>query len=173
MNGDGVWREAAPRDRGTRIFADGDELWRRACEYFAWCDDAPWRRCELAVSRVGNSIEEVPVGRPYTQEGLALFLGVSGSYFRQAEAELAAKDEQHRITESERGVLDAIRRIRTAIRCQQIEGAAVGIFNHSLVARLNGLTDRQDITSAGGRLVNITVRDEATAERLRELEELL
>ncbi len=173
MSGTGAWRNlTAPAAKPSgRIFADAEVLWQRACEYFTWCDSEPWHRSELAVTKAGASLHEVPVGRPYTMEGLTMFLGVSSGYFRQAEIELAAKVEKGKARRSERDVLEVIRRIRDAIRCQQIEGASVGLFTHSIVARINGLAERQDVTTAGEKLVSITVRDAETADALRQLEE--
>jgi hypothetical protein len=48
-------------------------------------------------------------------------------------------------------------RIRKAIRQDQIEGGMVGIYNPSITQRLNGLTDRQDLTTNGQPLKSQTI----------------
>lgn len=172
VNGGALWRGTNPRGR-RRLLPSAEELWRKAREYFAWCDDTPWCRVDLVKYQGEATQEAVPLGRPYTVDGLTVFLGVAGSYFRTAEKELFEKVEKKRATPIEEELLDTIQYIKTVIRSQQIEGAAVGVFNASLVARINGLVDRQDVTSNGERVVNVVVRDEKTAKALQNLDELL
>jgi hypothetical protein len=45
-------------------------------------------------------------------------------------------------------------RIKRTIRTDQIEGGMCGIYNPSITQRLNGLVDKQDITSDGQPLDN-------------------
>jgi hypothetical protein len=48
--------------------------------------------------------------------------------------------------------------IKKVIRRDQIEGGMVGQYNPSITQRLNSLTEKQDITSDGDSISNITVR---------------
>jgi len=48
-------------------------------------------------------------------------------------------------------------RIKDAIRRDQIEGGMVGQYNASITQRLNGLTEKQDITSDGQSISEINV----------------
>ena len=43
-------------------------------------------------------------------------------------------------------------RIETEVREQQVAGGMAGIYNSNLTARLNGLTDKKDVTSKGEKL---------------------
>jgi hypothetical protein len=48
-------------------------------------------------------------------------------------------------------------RIRTEIRQDQIEGGMVGQYNASITQRLNGLTEKTDVTTQGERISEIKV----------------
>ena len=106
-------------------------------------------------------------------DGLTIYLGVSGSYFRTAKRQLLEKMEAGRATTDEIELIGAIERIEHIVRSQQIEGAALGIFSPGLVARLNGIADKQDITSKGATVMKVTVRDSKTDEDLEVLKSLL
>jgi hypothetical protein len=45
-----------------------------------------------------------------------------------------------------------ITRIETEVRDQQVNGGMAGVYNANLTARLNGLTDKKDVTSKGERI---------------------
>lgn len=45
-------------------------------------------------------------------------------------------------------------RIKKVIRQDQIEGGMVGIYNPSITQRLNGLVDKQDLTTGGEKINN-------------------
>jgi hypothetical protein len=49
-------------------------------------------------------------------------------------------------------------RIKRNIRQDQIEGGMVGQYNPSITQRLNGLTDKQDVTSGGEKLTEVTIK---------------
>ncbi len=48
-------------------------------------------------------------------------------------------------------------RIKRAIRQDQIEGGMVGQFNPSITQRLNGLTEKTDVTTNGKELNEIKI----------------
>jgi len=48
-------------------------------------------------------------------------------------------------------------RIKREIRRDQIEGGMAGIYNPSITQRLNGLTEKQDVTTQGEKINKITV----------------
>ena len=170
--GNKLWKLRTKHGR-DRLFGDAALLWEEACKYFDWCDRHPWERSEL-VKYKGEAVEAaVPLGRPYSMDGLTVFLGVSGSYFRTAKNELRDKIEKGKASPSEAELLDMIERVEQTIRTQQIEGAAVGIFSTGLVARLNGLSDNVNVSNSGEAVVRVTVRDKETASHLDELENLL
>lgn len=51
-----------------------------------------------------------------------------------------------------------VTRIKEEIRNDQIEGALIGQYNNNIVARLNGLTEKTDVTTGGEKMTQpITV----------------
>lgn len=171
--GNKMWKLRTTFGRDKIFGGDGSTLWAEACKYFDWCDRHPWYRAEL-VKYMGSADEaEVPLGRPYTMDGLTVYLGVSGSYFRMAKGNLREKIEAKRATPDEAVLLEVIERIEQVVRTQQIEGAAVGVFNTNLVARINGIADNVNNTNTGDAVLRVTVRDQETADALDELEDLL
>lgn len=172
LTGNQLWKLRSKHGR-SRIFGDPAILLEEAYAYFDWCDRHPWEKTELVKYKGDYEEAEVPLGRPYTMDGLTYYLGVSGSYFRTAKSELREKIEKGKATTTEVDILDAIERIEQAVRNQQIEGAAVGVFSTNLVARLNGLADNTNVSNSGEAVVRVTVRDQETADNMDELDDLL
>ena len=156
-----------------RLFAEPDLLMEQARKYFTWCDENPLHRVELVKFQGAASQEHLPLGRPYTMDGLTTFLGVTGSYFRTAKSELRAKVENGKATDNERELLNTIETIEQICRDQNVSGAAVGIFNGSLVARIHGIADKVENHNTGDAVVRVVVRDQKTADHLSELDDLL
>lgn len=155
-----------------KLFGDSDTLMREAQAYFSWCDRNPLHRIELSKYQGGASQIEVPLGRPYTMDGLTLYLGVAASYFRSAKGNIRMKIEANRATETEVELLATMERIEQICRDQNVAGAAVGIFKESLVARIHGIADKVE-THNTSPVVQVVVRDQQTADHLAELEDLL
>lgn len=171
LTGRQLWRLRTKHGR-SRLFGDASLLWDEACKYFEWCDNHPWLKAEL-VKYMGDASEaEVPLGRPYSMDGLTVYLGVSGSYFRSAKSGLREKVETGKASAAETELLETIERIEQTIRTQQIEGAAVGVFNPGLVARLNGISDNVSVTN-NQPIVKVSVRDTETDKYMTDLEDLL
>lgn len=172
LTGNQFWRLRTKHGR-DKIFGDAAVLLAEAHAYFDWCDRHPWNKVEL-VKYQGDSVEaEVPLGRPYTVDGLMSYLGVSGGYFRAAKRHLREKIEKQKETPADLEILDAIEMIEQTIRTQQIEGAAVGVFSANLVARINGLADNTNVSSSGEAVLRVTVRDAETGDNMNRLEETL
>lgn len=171
LTGNQLWKLRTKYGR-ARIFGDAAVLWDEACKYFDWCDRHPWEKAELVKYQGYASEAEVPLGRPYSMDGLTVYLGVSGSYFRTAKSELREKVEKGKAADGEIELLETIERVEQTVRTQQIEGAAVGVFNSGLVARLNGLSDNVNVTN-NQPVVKVSVRDAETDGHLTELDDLL
>lgn len=131
--GNQFWKLRAKHGR-DKLFASPELLWEAACEYFTWCDENPWTRQEW----VGKDAYEVQrnLPRPYTIQGLCLYLDANVQYFNDFERGLKEKPDQ--------GFSTIISRIRETIFTQKYEGAAVGIFNHNIIARDLGLVDKSE-----------------------------
>jgi hypothetical protein len=108
-----------------------EELWEKACEYFTWCNENPWNKNEAIKSGdYAGTIIKIPTERPYTLQALCIFSGiVTQTFYNYAQTE---------------AYLDITTRIREIIYSQKFEGAAVGAFNASIIARDLGLTDKTD-----------------------------
>ena len=121
-------------------FKTPDELEKLAEEYFAWCEanpikiykrkDASARQAAKNGSSAGSAENEMYITRPYTLDGLALYVGVS-DWHHMKESESYQTPEFLRI----------IRTLEARIRNQQVSGAMVGMYNSNLTARLNGIAD--------------------------------
>jgi len=156
-----------------KIFGDAAVLMEEAYKYFDWCDRHPWEKTELVKYQGYASEAEVPLGRPYTMDGLTYYLGVSGSYFRSAKGNLKDKIERSKATPEEVELLETIELIEQVVRTQNIEGAAVGVFSPNLVARLHNIAENVNNNNTGDAVVRVTVRDQQTAENLDALDDLL
>lgn len=172
LKGNKLWQLRTKHGR-DKLFSDAALLLEEAYAYFDWCDRYPWYKPELVKYKGGHEEVEVPIGRPYTMDGLTVYLGVSGGYFRAAKANLKEKINADKATPAEVDLLEAIEMIETIVRNQQIEGAAVGVFMPNLIARINGLADNQKVQNTGNSVVRVTVRDNETAKNLEDLEDLL
>lgn len=157
----------------ARIFGDAALLIAEAKLYFDWCDRNPRMRAELVKHQGVAEQYDVPIGRPYTMDGLCNYLGVSGAYFRTAKAELDVKLAKKLATVEEEALREAIAWIEETTRNDQIEGGMVGQYNANLVSRLNGLSDNVNTNVTGPAVLAISVRDDATAKNLELLESTL
>lgn len=136
---------------GTDILFDSPELlWEAACEYFEWCDSNPLEKAEAKVisngSGEGSSVEivKVPVIRPYTKEGLYMYLGCGKNYFENFKKSERAKKQDFK------GIISQIEK---AIYNQKFSGAASGLFNANIIARDLGLSEKTHVENTGTQKV--------------------
>ena len=100
-------------------------------EYVSWAKANP-----ICINKVsGGEIIPVPTERPLSLTGFCVFADIVENTFRDYEK----LEEFSSITT----------RARTTFANSQIEGALVGAFNPNIVARLQGLAERQDVTTNG------------------------
>ena len=58
-------------------------------------------------------------------------------------------------------------RAETIFRAYNIEGAGAGLLNQSIIARLEGLTDKRDLTTDGAAVsIRVNVQDKALEDKL-------
>lgn len=117
------WKARSKHGR-DKVFSTPCILWEAGCEYFQWCDDNKWD---------GEKV------RPYTIEGLCIFLGINSRTFRNYQSKDEYKD-----------FIPILSTIEDIIRTQKFEGAAVGAFNSNIIARDLGLKDETSIEHKGG-----------------------
>ncbi len=157
--GNQFWKLRSKHGRG-RLFSTPELLWEAACEYFDWCDKHPWEKVDFK----GKELQEVkiPTARPYTITGLCLYMDCSKNFLDQFESRLTDNEQ-------DKDFSGIITRIRETIYTQKFEGAAVGAYNASIIARDLGLVDKRDVTTAGKELTT----DAELKKRIAELESII
>ena len=123
-----------------------DELWEAFEEYKKKCHD------DVRIDPRTGAVTH----RPLTWVGFMAHLGVG---YRPAEF----KDYYGKKPEFS----NLITRISNIIECDQVEGAMIGDYNASLVARLNGYTDKTETKHHG----DLTIRHEHTGFKPASSEE--
>lgn len=135
--GNQFWKLADPEAIGRpRIFKTPLDLWEKVKEYFQWVDENPIVTKKIYTNDKGTHLNQDYLIKPYTWEGLYVFLGVCNL-------------DRYKEKEEFAGI---ITHIGNCIRNQKFEGAASGIFNPNIIARDLGLKDSSDVTSQGKQL---------------------
>lgn len=107
-------------------------LWESSCDYFKWALENPWHKNEaIKGGDAAGTIVSIPIPRPFTLHGLCIYLGIVTETFRDYEKQEAFSS--------------VCKRIREIIYNNKFEGAAVGTYNHAIIARDLGLADKKDI----------------------------
>jgi hypothetical protein len=108
-----------------KTFKTPQQLWQQACEYFEWVEENPLEE----EREYAGKITKIKRKRPFTLAGLCVYLNVSKSTLENYKKKYP---EYERIME----------KINQICYVQKLEGAAVGIFQHNIIARELGLTDK-------------------------------
>ncbi len=146
--GNEFWKLRSKHGR-DKLFETPELMWEAACEYFQWCEDNPFTESKPMVTsnggNEGSSIEmaEIPIKRPFTIEGLCLYLGATSAYFRAFKSQDRAKKEDF---------ITVIGEIEETVANQQFSGAAAGFFNANIIARKLGLKEQTDLTTGGEKI---------------------
>lgn len=125
-----------------------DAAWQ---EYFEWCDNNPWYKCEQSK---GGGIVNIPIPRPYTEAGFCSYHNLGVNYLSQLFD--SVKDGEDDESKAFSWVLS---RARAKCNAQKLEGAAVGIFNANIIARELGMVDKKDITTGGDKITGFKITD--------------
>ena len=160
QTGNKFWELRSKHGR-DKLFKTPELLLEAAYEYFQWCIDNPILKYEQARSNRQEKDENgevkpqdqligIPTERPFTIQGLRLYLNCSSGYFTNFKHALRKKieDEQGKETEESKSeaidFLSIISRIEEIIYKQKFEGAAVGAYNSNIIARDLGLRENLD-----------------------------
>lgn len=135
--GNKFWEARSTHGRNPK-FKTKDDLWDAAVEYFNWVTENPLMESKLVSFQGASVVEELPLMRAMTIEGLCNFLDMSEDTF----ANYGKKDD----------FLGVVTKIRSIIRQQKFEGASAGLLNSNIIARDLGLKDNQDLTSGGQKI---------------------
>lgn len=125
-SGNRFWEQRSTHGR-EMLFASPTLLWEAACEYFQWCEDNP-----IIDPRSFGGKQAIQ--RPFTMQGLCLFLDCSTGYFRTFKATQDQKQD----------FLAIILRIEETVYQQKFENAAIGVYNQNIIARDLGLVEKSE-----------------------------
>lgn len=149
--GNQFWKLRSKHGR-DKLFATPELLWEEACNYFEWCDKTPIKTDEVVKSGIlAGTLIKVPKKRPYTIQGLCIYLDANTEFFNQFRKEM-----RERTDKEAKDFSCIINKIDEIIYQQKFEGAVVGLFNSNIIARDLGLRDKQDLTSNGEQIATPT-----------------
>lgn len=153
--GNNFWTKRSEQSR-TYLFQTAEHFLEGAKAYFKHVDDNPEYIIEAKIEDGMVINHPVPKKRPYTAEGLCIWLGCSPSWIRNFKRE---QDGVERAQE----LLAAIAWAELVIYNQQYSGAVVGILNHSLVARKLKIAENINVDGESQSLpvVNVKIYNEA------------
>ena len=133
--GNEFWKMRSTHGRKP-IFPDAETLWDACCEYFAWVEANPLKEAQAFAYQGAVTVHELSKMRAMTVSGLCIFLDIS----QQAWGEYRDRD----------GFGEVTSRVDEIIRTQKFEGASAGLLNASIIARDLGLSDKSELSGAGG-----------------------
>ena len=122
-----------------KSFDSPEQFEELALSYIEWVKDNPVEKTITASFQGVISYEKVPHARPMTQYGLAAHMGVGLSTLK----DYGQKDDYSAI----------FKRICAIMTSHNVDGAACGDMNGNIIARIEGLTEKQEVVS------NVTVNN--------------
>lgn len=152
--GNKFWEARASSGR-DKIFSTPEVLWRSCCEYFNWVEENPlW---EMKAFHFQGEVIQEPIAkmRAMTINGLCIFLGVGNSTWH---------DYRNRDDFSE-----VVSNVEKIIYEQKFTGAAVDLFNASIISRELGLTDKQEIKQTADIKVSADMSPQEAAKAYQDL----
>jgi hypothetical protein len=169
QKGNDLWKIA--QERGTigrnRIFQEPEQMQIAINEYFEYMKDQKWIKKDFIKSGPdAGQLIDLPTQTPMTIQSFCLFLGVHTQYFSEFIDTLNAiqnKEKAHEFSV-------IITRAMNVISNQKLEGAMTGAYNPMIVARIEGLKEKTDITSNDQQITGITVTREEAKRIAEQLE---
>lgn len=122
------------------IFSSPDILWQAATEYFEATVNRPWKTKDW-VGKDAIQVER-EVTPPFTLNSLYIFLDIDHKTWA---------DYRQRVD-----FIPIVARIENIIYSQKFEGASVGAYNSSIIARDLGLTDK--VEQVGTQKIKVTLK---------------
>ena len=129
--GNQFWKLRSKHGR-DKLFATPDLLWEAAQEYFEATDARKWNKTEFNGKDAVKCL--VPNETPYTISGLCLYFDCSRQWWNEFKNNPNNKD-----------FFVVLTRIEEICYTQKFEGASVGAFNASIIARDLGLADKKEV----------------------------
>jgi len=144
-------------------FKTAEELWSKFIGYVELMNNTPIKVNQFTKQKGGKQNNGGDVGmnmvqHPLTLVGFRLFAGISDwSMFKQT--------KKYQTKE----FLVVIRAIEDTIREHQVGGAMVNLYNSNLVARLNGIADKTEMTGKDGEPIRVDVKEMSDEEIRNEI----
>lgn len=136
LPGNKIWEASAPFG-APRKFETPNQLWEKCREYFDFCEDNPLYEDHVIAFQGHAKHEPVAKMRAATNAGLCVFLGINRTTWQNWRND----------REDLKDVIDYVDAI---IEDRNVTGAAAGSLNATLIARLVGLADKQELTGKDG-----------------------
>lgn len=130
MQSQQIWTREIGR---PKKFANPEEMWNAACDYFQWCDENPLYESKAFAFQGSITYGNMPKMRAYTLSGFCLHAGINEAYFRQFN------------DEGNPEFSTVIEKIERTIYTQKFTGAAADLLNANIIARDLGLADKKEI----------------------------
>lgn len=153
-----------PKDKGRyKEFITPKDMLTAIADYFQWVDDNPYKEHDF-IGKDGRSDYRQKL-RPYTWQGLCLFLGVNTVYFNEFEARIKKGEIM-----GGQDFSKVITYAREVIYDNKLSGATSNLFSHHIVARDLGLADKKQL-EGGDKPISILGGKGLTADELKESEQ--
>lgn len=153
--GNKLWQIRQKHGPGFEKFADAQDLYDQACQYFQWSDENPIIEVEFRGAMAKRI--EIPKPRPYTLRALSIYLGINKDWFNHTEKRIQEKEHKN---EGDEDMILAITTIRDIIFTQKFDGAVVGLFNASIISKDLGMIDKKEIETTGNTLNLVVNKDQ-------------
>ena len=140
--GNKAWQARTSSFGRRPAFADPQELWVAACEYFEWAAENPLIEYKPFAFQGAITIAEVPKMRAMTIIGLCLFLDIGRTCF----------DNYRKRPEFK----EVCEKIEAIIMTQKVEAASADLMNPNFIARLMGLREGVDVSSKDGTMTPVS-----------------
>jgi len=146
-----------------------EDLWSRFLEYRDHSNKTPIVEPRIFSGKEGPQYGHLNKIRPLTLNGLCNFIGMhpgTWSLWKRTESEKIVESES-----KESFFLEVILQIESIIYDDQFQGAAVDIFNASIISRKLGLTEKREFTGPNGGpiLTQDLTAEEALYDEARRL----
>jgi hypothetical protein len=149
--GNDFWNKRSKHGK-DRIFADPQSMYEAMVEYFEdnKKDVERWAKHEWKTVNGKLKLVKILQHTPMTWEGLAMFCGVTSSYFRAFKSTLK-QDDPHR-----QDFITVIEWAGEVIFRQKFEGSASNHFNPQLMSYHLGIRKDMPQSTAAGVVINVS-----------------
>lgn len=145
--GNQYWKFRNKHGRDFTYTPEG--LWEEAVKYFEWISERTWiKKDPIKGGEHAGKLIDVPTEVPMSIESFCIFADIDRITFLNYGSNKG----------NYKGFFKVYTRIRSIIESQQFEGATVGAFNPSIIARKLGLVDKRDITTDGEKIGEMEVK---------------